>query len=162
MWEFTVFHVVICPFLGGAPTSICHFFRPSVRPSVHRAPYLRNCTSFNHNFWYTCKMMISPCVFFIFFFFEIFIFWAVMGVKGQKIAQNEKYNYIRHTPYLRNSKACDHDFCYTYVKWWYILVFFLFFWTFHFLDCQGGKRAKNSPKWKITITSVMRHISGTV
>ena len=25
-----------------------------------------------------------------FFFFEIFIFQAVMGVKGQKIAQNEK------------------------------------------------------------------------
>ena len=26
----------------------------------------------------------------------------------------------------------------------------------------GSKRAKNSPKWKITITSVMCHISGTV
>ena len=30
--------------------SICHFFRPSVR----RAPYLRNRTSSDHNFWYTC------------------------------------------------------------------------------------------------------------
>ena len=34
------------------------------------------------------KMMISPGIFFN--FFEIFIFWAIMGVKGQKIAQNEK------------------------------------------------------------------------
>ena len=33
-------------------------------------------------------MMISPGIFF--HFFEIFIFHAVMGVKGQKIAQNEK------------------------------------------------------------------------
>ena len=34
-------------FLGGAPTSICHFFHPvhlSIHPSVHRAPYLRNHT----------------------------------------------------------------------------------------------------------------------
>ena len=32
---------------------------------------------------------VSPgCVFI--FFFEIFIFWAGSGVKGQKIAQNEK------------------------------------------------------------------------
>ena len=37
----------------------------------------------------TCKMMISPGVFFI-IFFEIFISWAVRGVKQQKIAQNEK------------------------------------------------------------------------
>ena len=26
----------------------------SIRSSVHHAPYLRNCTSSNHNFWYTC------------------------------------------------------------------------------------------------------------
>ena len=112
--------------------------RPSVRPSVHRAPYLRNCTSFNHNFWYTCVKWWYLRAFFSFFIFEIFIFWAVMGVKGQKIAQNEKYNYIRHTPYLRNSKAYDHDFCYTYVKWWYILVFFLIFLNFSFFGLSRG------------------------
>ena len=26
---------------------------PSVRPSARRAPYLRNRTSYDHNFWYT-------------------------------------------------------------------------------------------------------------
>ena len=39
-------------------------------------------------------------------------------------------------------------------------IFFIFskFWFFRLL---GGKRAKNSPKWEITITSVMHHVSGT-
>ena len=49
-------------FLGGAPTSICHFFclsiRLSVRLAIHpplcHAPYLRDHTSYNDNFWYTC------------------------------------------------------------------------------------------------------------
>ena len=49
-------------FLGGAPTSICYFFRPSVA----------------HHISGTVHHLI------------IFIFWAVRGVKGQKIAQNEK------------------------------------------------------------------------
>ena len=35
-------------------------------------------------------MMIYPGVFFIFFFFYDFDFWAFRGVKGQKVAQNEK------------------------------------------------------------------------
>ena len=34
-------------------------------------------------------MMTSPGIFLI-FFFEIFIFWAVGRVKGQKIVQNDK------------------------------------------------------------------------
>ena len=59
-------------------------------------------------------MMISPDAFVIFFFLN-FDFWAARGVKGQKIAQNENKNYICHTPYLRNSRAYDHDFCCTCV-----------------------------------------------
>ena len=31
-------------------THLCAFFHPS----ICRAPFLRNCTSSNHNFWYTC------------------------------------------------------------------------------------------------------------
>ena len=46
-------------------------------------PYLRNCTSSDHNFW-------NMCVKSLFHFFKILIFWAVRGVKGQKIAQNKK------------------------------------------------------------------------
>ena len=34
---------------------------------------LRNCTSYDCGFWYTCKMMIFPAIFiFIFFFFHYF------------------------------------------------------------------------------------------
>ena len=47
-------------------------FRSSVCPPVHRALYLKNCTS-DQNFWYAC---VKLC------------FWgAVRGVKGQNIAQ---------------------------------------------------------------------------
>ena len=38
--------------------------------------YFRNCTSYNCDFWYTCKMMISPAIFINFFqnsdFFQVF------------------------------------------------------------------------------------------
>ena len=84
----TLFEILF--FLGGAPTSICHFFRPSVRC----APYIRNRTTSNHSFWYTCVksclqvffclfvclfcvcvcVCVCVCSFFFFFFFEILIF----------------------------------------------------------------------------------------
>ena len=48
---------------------------PSVRPSVRRAPYLRNRTSYDHNFWYT---YVND----VFHFFKILIFWAFREVKG--------------------------------------------------------------------------------
>ena len=79
---------LLAVFLGGAPTSMCHFFRLSVRPSVRRAQFLRNRTSSNHNFRDTCAKRWYLQLFFS--FFEIFIFRAVRGVKGQKIVQNEK------------------------------------------------------------------------
>ena len=63
---------------------------------------------------------------------------------------------------VRNSIAYDYDFWHTILKWWYFQVLFSFFLNFDFLGCYGGKRTKNSPKWKITITSVTCHISRTV
>ena len=39
-------------------------------------------------------------------------------------------NYICHASYLRNSIGYDHDFWYTFVKWWYLEGFFSFFWNF--------------------------------
>ena len=55
-------------------------------------PYLKNSIAYNHDFWYTCvkwRYLQSCCCCFFFMSF-IFIFWAVRGVKRQKIAQNEK------------------------------------------------------------------------
>ena len=73
-------------FLVGVPTSICHFFRVSVR----RAPYLRNCTWSNRSFRYTCVKSYLQGILLFDSYFEIFIFGDVRGLKGQKIDQNEK------------------------------------------------------------------------
>ena len=51
-------------FLGGVPSSICNFFQ-SVCLSAHLStPYLRNYTSCDHNFWYTCIKWWYPKVIF--------------------------------------------------------------------------------------------------
>ena len=105
-WDICFFLLaIVLLFLGGAPTSVCHIFRPSVHLSVHPSiwPSIRPSVCLLHSIsqepyiiwsWFLlhiCEMMISSGFFFIF------------------------------------SK----------------------FWFF-------------SPKWEITITSVMHHISGTV
>ena len=72
---------------------------------------------------------------------------------------------VCHTPYLRNSKAFDHDFWYTCVKWRYLQgVFFSFFLKFWFFGLLGGgghggrsKREKNGPRWQKN--SVLHFIS---
>ena len=56
---------------------------------IRHAPYLRNRTSSEYNLWYTHVKCWYLQVFF-FIFFKILVFWAVRGVKWQKIAQNEK------------------------------------------------------------------------
>ena len=45
-------------------------------------------------------------------------------------------------PYLRNSIAYDHGFWYTFVKWWYLQVFFSVFSKFWFFGLLGGKSTK--------------------
>ena len=76
-------------FLGGAPTSICHFslssMRLSVQPSVCCTPCLRKCTSSNHDFWYTCvKWWYLQALFSFFFFFFSFTFLGCLGGKRAK------------------------------------------------------------------------------
>ena len=56
--------------------------------------------------------------------------------------------------------ACDHDFYYTCVKW-YFQAFFSLFQNFNFLGCPWVKRSKYGPKWQ-KILSVALHISGTI
>ena len=71
-----------------------------------------------------------------------------------------KNNYICHAPYLRKSIAYDHDFWYSCVKLCYLQGIFFIFLKF-FFGMLGGRSEKSSPKWKLTITSVRCHISGT-
>ena len=84
----------------------------------------------------------------LFHFLHIFIFWAVMEVKGQEMAQNAKKKCLLHFMYQE-----------PYILWLSFIVdfckmmispgfFFSFFWSLE--------------KWKITITSVTCHISGTL
>ena len=53
-------------------------------------------------------------------------------------------NYTCHLPYLRNIIAYDHYFWYTYVKWWYLQVFFslFFFFVYFLIFCSGVKGQK--------------------
>ena len=78
--------------------SVC----PSICPSVCCAPYLRNHTSSNHNFWYTCvKWWYLQVSFALFWNFDFFVF---RRVKVQKMAQNDKkicpLHFISQEPYV--------------------------------------------------------------
>ena len=64
--------------------------------------------------------------------------------------------------YLMNRTSSDHNFWYTYVKWWYLQAVSFIFSKFYFFELLGGKRAKSGPIWEITVTSVTHHISGPV
>ena len=66
---------------------------------ICHAPYFRNSIAYDHDFWYTCVKwyhIISYCIIryhisrCFFHFFKILIFWIVNGIKGQKMAQNDK------------------------------------------------------------------------
>ena len=84
--------------------------------------------------------MISPGIFFI--FFEIFIFWAVRGVKGQKIAQNEKRKLHLSCAISQEQYSIWSWFSYSCIKWWYLQAFFHFFEILIFLVFRGLKGQK--------------------
>ena len=60
-------------------------------------PYLRNSIAHDHDFWYTYVKWYLQA---FFHFFEVFIFRAVRGVKGQKKPKMKNSNYICHGPYF--------------------------------------------------------------
>ena len=51
---------------------------------------IRNCTSSDHTFWYTCVKWGYLQAFFL--FFKILIFWVFRGLKGQKITYFTRQN----------------------------------------------------------------------
>ena len=80
-------------FLDGAPTSICYLFCPSVsiHPSwFHWVPYLRNCTSSYHKFWYTRVNWWYLMWYFAFSFFFPFWFFRLLRVKRKTKIKNQK------------------------------------------------------------------------
>ena len=120
-------------FLGGAPTSIFHFFHPPIcfaryirnhlRDHLINWWYLHDFFLFffilfcffifmcHHEFWCTCVKWWYLQV----FFFHFFHFFGL--IVGQKMAQND----VCHASYLRNQII--------------YLLLFLFFQNFDFLVC---------------------------
>ena len=96
---------------------------------IHHTSYLKNTISYNHDFWYTSVKWWYLQAFFFLFLFLNFYFLGCKGGKSEKsLPKLKNNNYIRHTPYLRNSIVYDHGFWYTCIKWWYLQLFFSFFW----------------------------------
>ena len=117
---------------------------------ISQEPYIYDC-----HLWNTCKI-ISPV---FFYFFKIFIFQVVMGIKGQKIVQNDK-NFcsllsISQKPYIIMITIYE-----TFVKWWYLQGSFSFFSGVIFW-LPGGWKGKNDMQWQ-KILSVAPCISGTI
>ena len=109
----------------------------SVHLSVHLFVCLLHTIFQEHKFWYA---RVKPWYFHTFFSFfkKILIFQVVMGVKGQKIAQNEKWQ-------LHLSRAISQV---EYSTWSWFLVnlcrmmkspgVFSFFWNFIFFGLLRG------------------------
>ena len=103
------------------------------RSSVRHASYLRNHTSYDCHLWNTCvKDNISRCCF---HFLKILIFWIVMGLKGQKMAQNDKkfrlLRLVSQEPYIIwlsfMIHMCKMIISLAVVLFFQILIFELFF-----------------------------------
>ena len=69
---------------------------------LYHSPYLSNRTSYDHHLWYTSVKGWYLQAFF--HFSKILIFQVVSGVKGQKMAQNDKKfclsHFILQEPYI--------------------------------------------------------------
>ena len=82
---------ILCVFRWGTNLYVTSSIHVWIRLSVHPLQTITQEPSVycNHNFQYTYVKWWYLMPFFI-FFFSIWVFWAVKGVKGKKIAQNEK------------------------------------------------------------------------
>ena len=100
------------------------------------------------------KMMTSLGAFFFFFFFKVLIFQTVRGVKGRKMAQNDKKNMFVSLCISGTVPHCG--FC---VKW-YLWQFFRFFKILIFLVFKGVEGQKITHNYQYQ--SVTLYISRTV
>ena len=142
-------------------TYLCMSLFSSIRLSIFCSPYLRNCTSCDHKFWYTFVKWWYLQAFFSFFQnFDFVVCW----VKRQKVVQNDKK--FRLWCIISQEPCIIWFSWYMCVKWYYLVslgVFSIFskFWFSRLLRGAGNKRAKNSAKWQ-KILSVALRIIGTI
>ena len=95
---------------------------------VHCTSYHRNYISYHDHLRYTCVKWYLQV---LFYFFKIFIFHLVTGVKEQKNSPKWKKNSVCCTPYLRNHTSynchgthmwndiCFFCFCFVFTKFWF-------------------------------------------
>ena len=118
---------------------------------ICHAPYLRNSIAYDHDFWYSCVKWWYFHMICFFHFSDIFTFWAVKGVKGQKMSQYDKKFCLLQLIYLRNHISWL-SFMVLLCKMMMSLAFcFIFskFWFFGLLgEGRRGKRVKNGPRWE--------------
>ena len=127
---------------------------------IHHAPYLtKSIAYYDHDFWCTSVKWYLQVFFFSFLNFHFLGCLEGKRVKSSLKGKTTTTSVMCHMSGKRI--AYDHDFWYTCVKW-YLFSFFFIYFKFWFFRLLGSKSAKNSPKWKITVTSVMGHISGAV
>ena len=130
--------------------------------------YFRKSIAYDYDFWYTCvKWWYLPGNFFSFFFFEIFIFQAVKGVKGEKMARDNKKIlsgalHISRTIYdmivIYDTLVSNVD-----ISRRFFFFFFIFskFWFSGSLGREGCKRAKDGPKWEKILCRAPYHRNHT-
>ena len=114
---------------------------------------LRSISPEPHIIWFSfmvpiCKMILSPGVFFN---FKIFIVQVVRGLKGQKMAQNDKKISVCCTLYFRNHISYDLHLWYTFMYKRIISpgIFFIFFKILIFKIIRGevkGQKMAQSDK----------------
>ena len=112
--------------------------------SVCHASHLRKHTSYDCLLWYTCVKWLYISRIFFFYFLKMLIFWVAIGVKGQKMSQNEKkfcllYS-ISQEPYIIWLLFVVHMF-----KMIISLVVFFSFSKFWFFRLLGGSKSKKLP-----------------
>ena len=122
---------------------------PINEKSVCCIPYLRNHTSYDCHLCYTSVKWRYLQSFF--YFFKVLIFQVVSGVKGQKVAQNDKKFCLS---WLTSHHIVVHN-CKMIIS---SGIFFVFSkcWSFGLLGWSKGKKC---PKWQ---NSFIAYISGTI
>ena len=121
-------------------------------------PYLSKHTSYDHVF--CCTSLKCWHLQMHFLFFENFVFQVVRGrgLKGQKMAQNNKK--ICLTSYLRNCTSYYCGFWYTYVKWYVNFFTFSKVWFFGFFKIHQQMPKENSEVCPTFLTYVWFFLLG--
>ena len=116
-------------------TFICHFFCPSVTPSVRCILGAVRHLILIFGTYVFGTLVLNDDIFRSFLhIFKILTFWVVSLVKGQKMAQNDKMSVIVHISWTKHHNC---NLWYTSVKRWYLQVFFHFS-KFWFCGLLGG------------------------